>query len=255
MADTRERPRDARGASAAPSGSTLASARKPAPALTSDLLLQAEDDGHGLVEDQELGLGLVALEVQLHHAAQLLERLVDVAHAQALAGVVRHPPLLLPLRLLLGRQVLVVVIAADTGEDAAFSNGGAERDGFSIPSDFFPSCRGAFPSQALVPGGVFSLPGLGTALGGYDSPCVRHSESHRYKTQAQQESFRLGPQVHRMDRRQPKRENTALVHKAMCGKAVHGQLRLKLHFRTAIQKGLETETVFSFLFFFLTFIM
>lgn len=80
-------------------------------ALTSDLLLQAEDDGHGLVQDQELGLWLVTLEVQLHHAAQLLERLIDVAHAQALAGVVGHPPLLLTLSLLLRGQVLIVIIA------------------------------------------------------------------------------------------------------------------------------------------------
>lgn len=63
------------------------------------------------MQDQELGLGLVALEVELHHAAELLESLVDVADTQALAGVVRHPPLLLALRLLLGGQVLVVIIA------------------------------------------------------------------------------------------------------------------------------------------------
>lgn len=81
-------------------------------ALTSDLLLQAEDDRHGLVQDQQLGLRLVALEVELHHAAELLESLVDVADAQALTGVVGHPPLLLPLRLLLWCQVLVIVIAA-----------------------------------------------------------------------------------------------------------------------------------------------
>lgn len=80
-------------------------------ALTSDLLLQAEDDGHGLVEDQELGLGLVTLEVELHHAAELLESLVDVADAQALTGIVGHPPLLLTLCLLLRCQVLVIVIA------------------------------------------------------------------------------------------------------------------------------------------------
>lgn len=81
-------------------------------ALTSDLLLQAEDDSHGLMEDQELGLGLVTLEVELHHAAELLESLVDVADPQALASVVGHPPLLLPLGLLLRCQVLVIIIAA-----------------------------------------------------------------------------------------------------------------------------------------------
>lgn len=95
-----------------PAPGAVASARSGCLALTSDLLLQAEDDGHGLVQDQELGLRLVTLEVELHHAAQLLESLIDVADAQALAGVVGHPPLLLPLRLLLGGQVLVVVIAA-----------------------------------------------------------------------------------------------------------------------------------------------
>lgn len=76
------------------------------------MLLQAEDDGHGLVEDQELGLGLVALEVELHHAAQLLESLVDVTHTQALTCVVGHSPFLLPLGLLLRGQVLIVIIAA-----------------------------------------------------------------------------------------------------------------------------------------------
>ena len=79
--------------------------------LTSDLLLQTQDDGHGLVQDEQLGLGLLALEVQLAHAAQLLEGLVDVPHAQPLAGVVGHPPLTLTLRLLLRVQVLVLVDA------------------------------------------------------------------------------------------------------------------------------------------------
>lgn len=79
--------------------------------LTSDLLLQAEDDGHGLVEDQELGLGLVALEVELHHAPELLESLIDVSDPQAFTGVVSHPSLLLPLSLLLRGQVLIIVIA------------------------------------------------------------------------------------------------------------------------------------------------
>lgn len=82
------------------------------PPPTSDLLLQAEDDGHGLVQHQQLGLGLLALQVQLTHVAQLLERLVDVPHAQALASVVGHPPLALALGLLLRAQVLVLVDAA-----------------------------------------------------------------------------------------------------------------------------------------------
>lgn len=82
--------------------------------LTSDLLLQAEDDGHGLMQDQQLSLRFVALQVHLAHPPQLLERLVDVPHAQTLAGVVRHPPFSLPFHLLLWRQVLIVVVAMVT---------------------------------------------------------------------------------------------------------------------------------------------
>lgn len=75
------------------------------------MLLQAEDDSHCLVENQELGLGLVALQVELYHAAQLLESLVDITDPQALTGVIGHPPLLLTLGLLLRGQVLIIVIA------------------------------------------------------------------------------------------------------------------------------------------------
>lgn len=75
------------------------------------MLLQAEDDSHGLVENQELGLRLVALQVELHHAAQLLESLVDITDPQALAGIVSHPPFLFTLCLLLWGQVLIIVIA------------------------------------------------------------------------------------------------------------------------------------------------
>lgn len=84
--------------------------------LTSDLLLQAEDDSHGLMQDQQLSLRFVALQVHLAHPAQLLERLVDIPHAQALASVVRHPPFSLPFHLLLWRQVLVVVVATVTND-------------------------------------------------------------------------------------------------------------------------------------------
>lgn len=77
------------------------------------MLLQAEDDGHGLVQHQQLGLRLLALQVQLTHVAELLEGLVDVAHAQPLAGVVGHPPLALTLSLLLGAEVLILVDAAE----------------------------------------------------------------------------------------------------------------------------------------------
>lgn len=48
--------------------------------LTSDLLLQVEYDSHGLMEDEQFRLRLLAFQVQLAHAAQLLEGLVDVSH-------------------------------------------------------------------------------------------------------------------------------------------------------------------------------
>lgn len=96
-------------------------------ALTSDLLLQTEDDGDGLVQDQQLGLRLVALQVELHHPAQLLERLVDVADAQPLPGVVGHPALPLPLHLLLRAQILVVVVAGVTKEENQRREGGDFR--------------------------------------------------------------------------------------------------------------------------------
>ena len=85
--------------------------------LTSDLLLQAQYDCHGLVQDEQLGLGLLALQVQLNHAAQLLESLVDVSHPQAFAGVVGHPPLALPLSLLLWVQVVIILIDAAAEEE------------------------------------------------------------------------------------------------------------------------------------------
>lgn len=83
---------------------------------TSDLLLQTEDDGHGLVQYQQLGLRFIALQVQLDHPAQLLERLVDVADAQTLSRVVGHPSFPLPFHLLLWGQVLVIVVAAITND-------------------------------------------------------------------------------------------------------------------------------------------
>lgn len=86
--------------------------------LTSDLLLQAEDHRHGLMQHQQLGLGLLALQMQLTHVTQLLEGLVDVPHAQAFAGVVGHPPLTFALGLLLRAQILVFV---DATTSARFS--------------------------------------------------------------------------------------------------------------------------------------
>lgn len=74
---------------------------------TSDLLLQAQNDGHSLMKDEQFSLGLLALQVQLAHATQLLEGLVYVAHPQAFTGVVSHSPLTLTFGLLLWIQVLV----------------------------------------------------------------------------------------------------------------------------------------------------
>lgn len=89
--------------------------------LTSDLLLQAEDHRHGLMQHQQLGLRLLALQMQLTHVTQLLEGLVDVPHAQAFAGVVGHPPLTLALGLLLRAQILVFVDAATSATSVRFS--------------------------------------------------------------------------------------------------------------------------------------
>lgn len=65
--------------------------------------------------------------MQLDHPAQLLERLVDVTDAQALARVVRHPPLPLPLHLLLWTQVLVIVVATQSKKKKNGGLGGVER--------------------------------------------------------------------------------------------------------------------------------
>lgn len=64
------------------------------------------------MEDQQFGLRLLALQVQLAHATQLLEGLVDVSHPQALPGVVGHPSLTLTLGFLLRIQVLIFGDAA-----------------------------------------------------------------------------------------------------------------------------------------------
>lgn len=74
---------------------------------TSDLLLQAQDDLHSLLEDDELGLGLVTLQMELAHAAQLPEGLVDVTYAYSLPCVVGQAPLPVPLLFLLHCQTLL----------------------------------------------------------------------------------------------------------------------------------------------------
>lgn len=86
--------------------------------LTSDLLLQVEYDSHSLMEDEQFSLGLLAFQVQLAHATQLLEGLIDVSHPEALTGVVSHPPLALTLGLLLRIQVLIF---SDTVEERTVS--------------------------------------------------------------------------------------------------------------------------------------
>lgn len=74
---------------------------------TSHLLLQAQDNLHRLLQDQQLGLRLIRLEVQLAHAAQLPEGLVNVPHTHPLPRVIGHAPLPVPQVLLLQGQHLV----------------------------------------------------------------------------------------------------------------------------------------------------
>jgi len=50
---------------------------------TSDLLLQATDYSHSLMQDHELGLCLLALEVIMTNIAQVLEGLVNVTHTDS----------------------------------------------------------------------------------------------------------------------------------------------------------------------------
>lgn len=74
---------------------------------TSHLLLQAQDNLHRLLQDQQLGLRLIRLEVQLAHAAQLPEGLVNVPHAHPFPSVIGHTPLPIPQVLLLQGQHLI----------------------------------------------------------------------------------------------------------------------------------------------------
>ena len=94
--------------------------RGAAPPLTSHLLLQVQDDRHGLVQDEQFGLGLLTVEVQLAHAPQLLKSLIDVSDPQPLPSVIGHPALLLPLSLLLwGEKVVLVLVRATGGRGGA----------------------------------------------------------------------------------------------------------------------------------------
>lgn len=79
---------------------------------TSNLLFETENDSDGLVQDEQFGLRFIALQVQLHHAPELLKCLVDVSHTQALSCIVCHPSLTLTLDLLLWSQILIIIVAA-----------------------------------------------------------------------------------------------------------------------------------------------
>lgn len=64
------------------------------------------------MQDEQFGLGLLALQVKLTHATQLLKRFVDVTHSQPLSCVVGHSPLAVPFRFLFRVQIVVFVDAA-----------------------------------------------------------------------------------------------------------------------------------------------
>lgn len=88
-------------------GRGVAGAGPPGREPTSHLLLQAQNDLHGLLQDEQLGLRLVRLEVHLAHAPQLPEGLVNVAHAHPLPRVIGHAPLPVPQVFLLQGQHLL----------------------------------------------------------------------------------------------------------------------------------------------------
>lgn len=107
-------------------GRELGEARGAGRPLTSHLLLQAEDDGHGLVQDEQFGLRLLAAKVQLAHAAELLKGLIDVSNPQALAGIIGHPAFLLPLSLLLWGEKVVLILVCAMGEGSQGPEGDSE---------------------------------------------------------------------------------------------------------------------------------
>lgn len=74
---------------------------------TSHLLLQTQYDLDSLLQDDQLGLGLVALQVDLTHPAQLSEGFIYVTNTHSLPSVVSKAALTLPLLLLLSSQVLI----------------------------------------------------------------------------------------------------------------------------------------------------
>lgn len=74
---------------------------------TSHLLLQTQYDLDSLLQDDQLGLGLVALQVDLTHPAQLSEGFIYVTNTHSLPSVVSKAAITLPLLLLLSSQVLI----------------------------------------------------------------------------------------------------------------------------------------------------
>lgn len=85
----------------------------------SHLLLERHDHLDCHVEDAQLRLGLVRLEVRHAHAAELLERFVDVPDADSLPGIVSLPPFLLLAVLGHGVPIVVViVVVVSTGTTA-----------------------------------------------------------------------------------------------------------------------------------------
>lgn len=89
----------------------------PGRPLTSNLLLQVEYNVYSLLQYAQFGLLFLIAQMELTHAAELLKRLVDVPHAEALAGVVGHPPHFLPLSFDLHWQIFIVIIVIQTGEE------------------------------------------------------------------------------------------------------------------------------------------
>lgn len=105
-------------------------------APTSHLLLQAQDHLHGLLQDEQFGLRLVRLQVQLAHASQLPEGLVNVPHAHPLPRVIGHAPLPVPQVFLLQGQHLLRT--AGSQHQASVSHVRAGRGGGAGPG----LCRG-----------------------------------------------------------------------------------------------------------------
>lgn len=86
----------------------------------SHLLFQGHDHLDGHVEDAQLGLRFVRLQVRHAHAAELLQRFVDVPDADSFPCVVGLPPFLLLAVFGHGVSVviIVIVVVVSTGTTA-----------------------------------------------------------------------------------------------------------------------------------------